>query len=221
MCENRFVSLINVHYAYPGGGTFSLDVPELHFASGACAAITGSNGSGKTTLGKLASGLLRPTRGKTLIEGEDIVNWPLGKIGGKVGYLFQEPARQIFAPTVLEEITFPLALKGVDEQTAQKTAQDMLACFEMETLANAVTYTLSRGEKQRLAIAAMLVNNPGFLVLDEPTTGLDNRGKSILGGMIKTLIKQSAGILLISHDAAFVREYASVAYRMSEGRVLP
>jgi energy-coupling factor transport system ATP-binding protein len=211
---------VNVHYAYPRDNAFSLEVPELSFSAGECAAVCGHNGSGKTTLGKLIAGLLRPLRGNVLLENEDIAGWPLGKIGGRVGYLFQEPSRQIFAPTVLEEITFPLELKGMEEGQAAELARSMLARFEMGPLENAVTFTLSRGEKQRLAIVAMLVTNPGFLVLDEPTTGLDARRKGILGAMLRQLIEQNVGILLISHDAAFVNEYASRVHRMAEGKVL-
>ncbi|MDR1802354.1 MAG: energy-coupling factor ABC transporter ATP-binding protein [Treponema sp.] len=214
------VSLVNVRYAYPRDSAFSLEVPALSFSAGECAAICGHNGSGKTTLGKLIAGLLRPLRGNVLLENEDIAGWPLGKIGGRVGYLFQEPSRQIFAPTVLEEITFPLVLKGMEESEAVELAHSMLARFEMGPLENAVTFTLSRGEKQRLAIVAMLVTNPGFLVLDEPTTGLDARRKGILGAMLRQLLGQNVGILLISHDTAFVKEYASRVHRMAEGRVL-
>ena len=219
--ENRpAVSLVNVRYAYPRDRAFSLEVTGLSFSVGECTAICGHNGSGKTTLGKLAAGLLRPLRGSVLLENEDIAGWPLGKIGGRIGYLFQEPSRQIFAPTVLEEITFPLVLKGMEEERAAELARAMLARFEMEPLENAVTFTLSRGEKQRLAIVAMLVTKPGFLVLDEPTTGLDARRKGILGAMLRQLLEQNVGILLISHDTAFVEEYASGVHRMAEGKVL-
>ena len=214
------VSLMNVRYAYPSDSAFSLEVTDLSFSAGECAAICGDNGSGKTTLGKLVAGLLRPSRGCVLLGNEDIAGWPLGKIGGRVGYLFQEPSRQIFAPTVLDEITFPLVLKGMDEGEAVELARSMLARFEMGPLENAVTFTLSRGEKQRLAIVAMLVTNPGFLVLDEPTTGLDARRKGILGAMLRQLLEQNVGILLISHDEKFVKEYAARVHRMAEGRMI-
>ena len=214
------VSLVNVRYAYPLDSAFLLEVPAISFFAGECAALCGHNGSGKTTLGKLIAGLLRPLGGSVLLENEDIAGWPLGKIGGRVGYLFQEPSRQIFAPTVLEEITFPLVLKGMDEKQAAELARSMLTRFEMGPLENAVTFTLSRGEKQRLAIVAMLVTKPAFLVLDEPTTGLDARRKDMLGAMLGQLLEQNVGILLISHDSAFVKEYASRVYTMAEGKVL-
>ena len=218
--KREAVRLSDVFFAYPKNVAFSLDVPELAFASGECAALVGYNGSGKTTLGKLIAGIIRPSRGRVLLDGEDIADWPLGKIGGKIGYLFQEPSRQIFAPTVLEDITLPLTLKGMDEEQAQELARSMLVRFEMEPLENAITFTLSRGEKQRLAIISMLVNEPGFIVLDEPTTGLDARRKNILGDMLRQLVGEDVGILLISHDIAFVKLYASAVCRMNEGKVI-
>ena len=212
----------DVYYAYQdsGSGGFSL-AADLAFAPGKIAAITGPNGSGKTTLGKLAAGLLRPARGRVLLGGEDIGGWPLGKIGGKIGYLFQEPSRQIFAPTVMEDICFPLILKGMKEEEARELAREALARFGMGALENASSFTLSRGEKQRLALAAMLVNNPRFLILDEPTTGLDSRRKGVLGEILRRLAAQGAGVVLISHDRDFIREQAAApVFRMEEGRVV-
>jgi energy-coupling factor transport system ATP-binding protein len=214
------VSLIDLFYAYPVNNGFTLDVPELKLASGVCAALIGDNGSGKTTLGKLIAGILRPVRGRVMLGEDDIAGWPLGKIGCRVGYLFQEPSRQIFAPSVLEELTFPMELKGMPSSSAREAAKSMLSRFELGYLENAVTYTLSRGEKQRLAIIAMLASEPGFIVMDEPTTGLDSRHKSILGGMIRQLTPRGAGILLISHDAEFVAEYATITYWMEKGQVV-
>ena len=219
MCDNKVpVRLMDVHYTYPGNDGFSLAIQELSFPAGECSAVCGHNGSGKTTLGKLISGILRPSAGRVLLDGEDTSGWSIGKIGGKVGYLFQEPSRQIFAPTVIEEITFPLLLKNMDRGEANKLARSILVRFEMEKLENATTYTLSRGEKQRLAIAAMLVHDPIFIVLDEPTTGLDSRRKELLGGMIQQLVEKGIGILLISHDSAFLGKHAGSIFRMSEGR---
>jgi len=218
--DNIQVRLMDLRYTYPGYEGFTLDIPDISFSAGVCTAVCGHNGSGKTTLGKLISGILRPSAGKVLLDGEDISGWPIGKIGGKVGYLFQEPARQIFAPTVLEEITFPLILKGMDRGEAYELARSILTRFEMEKLENATTYTLSRGEKQRLAIAAMLVHDPVFLVLDEPTTGLDVRRKEIFSVMIRQLAEKGIGILLISHDSSFVSKNAGFTYRITEGRIV-
>ena len=210
----------DVYFTYPHGGAFSLELAELSLAAGMCAAVCGPNGGGKTTLGKLAAGLLRPSRGRVLLSGDDVAGWPLGRIGARVGYLFQEPSRQIFAPTVLEDVAFPLELKGMEPARARELALASLERLEMAEMAEATTFTLSRGEKQRLALASILASEPGFLVLDEPTTGLDPRRKAILGGIMARLIGQGVGILLISHDRAFVGEHASVVRYMANGRLV-
>jgi energy-coupling factor transport system ATP-binding protein len=213
------VRLRDIRYAYPGDSDFMLDVPALALSAGKCTALCGHNGSGKTTLGKIIAGLLKPSAGSVLLDGEDVAGWPLGRIGARIGYLFQDPSRQIFAPTVLEDVVFPLTLKGMPRGQAEGLARAVLARLDMGALEGATAYTLSRGEKQRLAIAGMLVHNPRYLVLDEPTTGLDPRRKEILGQMIRELTGQGTGVLLISHDADFVSASAGAAYRMAEGQV--
>jgi len=207
--------LEGVCYTYPGGpGGFALTAKS--FAPGLCTAVLGHNGSGKTTLGKLAAGILKPDTGRVLYDGQDIAAWSLGEIGRKVGYLFQDPSRQIFAPRPLEEIAFPLELRGVPKPEAEKRARDLLMEFELEEIAGATTYTLGRGEKQRLAIAAVMAGQPRFLILDEPTTGLDKRRRDMLAGTLRRLMEQEVGILLFTHDRSFAEGlYADI--RLIEG----
>jgi energy-coupling factor transport system ATP-binding protein len=180
----------------------------------------GENGSGKTTLGKLAAGLLRPDSGCVLYDGEDIARWKLGQIGRQAGYLFQEPARQIFAPLPIEEIAFPLELRGMPKAEAEDKAMELLRQFELENIVDSTTFTLSRGEKQRLAIAAAMVVEPRFFVLDEPTTGLDKRRRGILAETLHTLMSKNVGILLISHDREFVNELNAGIRIMDGGRLV-
>jgi len=180
----------------------------------------GENGSGKTTLGKLAAGLLRPDAGCVLYDGEDIAGWKLGQIGKQVGYLFQEPSRQLFTPRPLEEIAFPLELRGVPKDEAEAKATELLRQFELEHIKDNTTYTLSRGEKQRLAIAAAMVAQPRFFVLDEPTTGLDKRRRGILAETLRSLMDDGVGILLISHDDAFVDEMQADIRIMDGGELV-
>ncbi|MCL2201911.1 MAG: energy-coupling factor ABC transporter ATP-binding protein [Oscillospiraceae bacterium] len=198
------LELKNICFTYPTNEkrqNFTLRVE--YFSPGKCTAIMGENGSGKTTLGKLAAGLLRPDSGCVLYDGKDIAGLKLGEIGKQVGYLFQEPARQIFAPTPVEEIAFPLELRGVSKEEAHERAWEYLRMFELENIAENTSYTLSRGEKQRLAIAAAMVMEPRFFVLDEPTTGLDKRRRGILSDTLHSLLGRGVAILLISHDRDF------------------
>ena len=197
---------------------FELVVDEF-FPIG-CVAITGENGSGKTTLGKLIAGVLRPSAGCVRYDGVDIAGLKLGEIGRQVGYLFQEPSRQIFTSSPLAEIALPLELRGVPAGEAREQALALLEEFELTQIIDSTTFTLSRGEKQRLAIAAMMVMRPRFFVLDEPTTGLDKARRQILARTLHKLQDDGARILLISHDEEFVDTMGATVRRMKGGRLL-
>jgi energy-coupling factor transport system ATP-binding protein len=165
------IALRRVEFSYPKG-QFHFFCDDATFPAGQVTLISGANGSGKTTLSKLMCGILRPSRGTLLINGAPASDWSLGKIGKVVGYLFQEPARQLFTATVWEEMTFIDGINGVPtEQTAEK-AEKLLSAFGLLGLRDNNTFRLSRGEKQRLALCAILMQGAKFLILDEPTTGL-------------------------------------------------
>ena len=196
--------------------SFELVVED--FAASGCTAVMGENGSGKTTLGKLVAGILRPTFGRVFYDDMDIAGLTLAQIGGQVGYLFQEPSRQIFAPKPLEEIAMPLELRGVCPEEAKAKALEILEKFELSHIVDSVTFTLSRGEKQRLAIAAAMVMQPKYFVLDEPTTGLDKARRQILADTLKKLQAEGMGILLISHDMDFVELMGADIRQMKNGK---
>jgi len=204
-------------FSYPN---FALHNVNFALHAGELLAITGANGSGKTTLGKLLCGLLKPAGGAVLIHGESTAGWRLGQFGQHVGYLFQEPARQIFAPTVLEELTFTQELRGVPHEQSQARAHELLTRFELTHLAEQSTLTLSRGEQQRLALCGLLLNQPSALILDEPTTGLDPRRCDILAHMLHECLRDGVAVLLISHDQAFVQANATRELHMREGRLV-
>lgn len=212
------ITVHDLHYRYPKGD-FSLHIDSLTLDTGACTAITGANGSGKTTLGKLLSGILPPDSGSICIEGTDLTTLTLGQIGQCIGYLFQEPSRQLFAPFVLEEMTFVPVLKGMPKQQAEMQARELLEAFSLTHLEQSAVLTLSRGEKQRLALCAVLMNRPCFLILDEPTTGLDARTREQLSVLLEQLAADGVGTLLISHDKPFVARHAAHAVRLRGGEV--
>lgn len=218
----------DISFTYPGapgkpgadGGYCSFNLSVECFEPGARMALLGPNGSGKTTIGKLCAGLLKPDAGRILYNGEDIAGWPLGRIGGQAGYLFQDPSRQIFAPHPLEEIAFPLELRGMPKPEAASIARGLLAEFELEGIEDSTTYTLSRGEKQRLAIAAVMACKPSYLILDEPTTGLDTRRREILARTLRRLIDVGVGVLLITHDRSFAEGLEAEIRFVEGGRLL-
>ncbi len=182
--------------------------------------MIGPNGSGKTTLGKVLAGILKPTEGRAFLAGKDTRTLSLGAIGQAVGYLFQEPERQIFAPSVYEELAFVLRLQGKPPDVIDHAVNTMLGRFDLSALRDRFPFSLSRGEKQRLALAAVLVNSPDYLILDEPTTGLDLKNKRRLGGYLEELLDAGVGMMIISHDRAFATGYATRVIELSGGVVI-
>ncbi len=212
------ITLHNVSFGYKKGETVIKNI-NLNIQGGICTAIIGPNGSGKTTLGKLMAGILKPNEGKVLVGGLDTREVDLCIIGEKIGYLFQEPERQIFAPSVREELAFVMELKGLDKGLIESKVDDTLEQFQIKELEKAFPFQLSRGEKQRLAIASIMINNPPFFILDEPTTGLDIERKGILSTLIGNLLKNGIGMVIISHDRAFVKKHGQRVISMLEGEI--
>ena len=198
----------NVSYSY-GGGKFALADISFRIAPGACIALTGKNGTGKTTLGKLAAGIFKPEKGRVLISGKDIAPLTLGQIGALAGYLFQNPERQLFAPSVLEDLTFPAVICGEDEEKAGEAGREMLARMGLAGLESRSVFRLSGGEKQRLALAGLLIREPDLLILDEPTTGIDAENRARLGVILRELLQGGTAVLLITHDTDFADIYCS------------
>ncbi|HHX54065.1 MAG TPA: ABC transporter ATP-binding protein [Clostridiales bacterium] len=213
------VSLFGAVYRYPRGG-FVLSCPRLELPGGEITVITGPNGSGKTTLSKLLCGIYRLNEGELRIFGEPANGWPLGKLGGRVGYLFQDPARQLFSATVWGEMTFADDILGRDPEKARQKAEGLLEYFGLSALKDRSTYRLSRGEKQRLAICAILMGGAEYLVLDEPTSGLDRDNRNMLYDMMDRLKARGRGFAVISHDGGLIARYGSRNIRVEEGRVL-
>lgn len=180
----------------------------------------GPNGSGKTTLGKLVMGILKPDSGEIFLDGKNLSELSLGQIGNRIGYLFQNPGLQIFTLNVEEELSFALRLKGYDEKRIKSRVGKMLELFRLSHLVGEVPFNLSYGERQRLALASILINNPRYLILDEPTVGLDNTGREILAEVLLEHVKSTTGMTVISHDEDFIKKTATRILRLEEGRIL-
>jgi energy-coupling factor transport system ATP-binding protein len=193
---------------------------DLEVEGNVCTAIIGPNGGGKTTLGKIMTGILKPTDGVVRINSRDTRELELSEVGATIGYLFQEPERQLFAPTVWEEVSFVMEIKGVPKETIDIEVGRILKQFHLSELGEASPFLLSRGEKQRLALAAIMVNNPSFFILDEPTTGLDMERKDVLSGILNSLLERGTGMIIISHDHKFVAKHADRVIEISGGEVV-
>ena len=220
MNTQAYIEVKNMSFSYPKS-QFGLNDIDLNLYEKDITALTGDNGSGKTTLGKILTGILKPASGEILINGESIRKLDLGEIGKKVGYLFQNPEKQIFASSVYEDISFPLEINGVGPKEIKERTNSILTKLEIDHLTDKYPFNLSQGEKQRVALAGILVNDTEYLILDEPTTALDTDRKELLGNMLKNLNGRGTVILIISHDENFINKFCTRSVRMKkEGGVI-
>lgn len=221
--QQAYIEVKNISFSYQGYRNckpFALKNIDLKLYKEDITALVGDNGSGKTTLGKILTGILIPDKGKVLINGRNISEMDLGEIGTVTGYLFQNPEKQIFATSVFDDISFPLQINGIDPQVIKERTDRVMRELEIDHLKDKYPFNLSQGEKQRVALAGILVNNVEYLILDEPTSALDPERKEILGSMIVNLKNKGIGILLISHDELFIAKYCSRTVKInSEGGI--
>ncbi|MDD4315782.1 MAG: ABC transporter ATP-binding protein [Clostridia bacterium] len=174
------------------------------FESGKCYCLKGRNGCGKTTLTKLILRLLVAQSGEIVIDNENIKKMSVAEISQNVGYLFQNPELQLFAPTVKEELSFPFELNKTLTQETEVRIEETLRQFGLTELKNSFPLLLSGGEKQRLALATIFVRDIKFLILDEPSSSIDCEGKQFLSELIADFVRSGGGVLVISHDEEFV-----------------
>jgi energy-coupling factor transport system ATP-binding protein len=211
------IVLNRVIYAYPGG--FTLGPIDLEIDAREITFLMGLNGSGKSTLGKLIAGILRHSGGQLLFRGVNTRDMTLGQMGKRIGYLWQNPDFQIFAPTVWEEMTFLGALHGEDMRAVEKEAMYWLALLGLDGKKERETYLLSRGEKRRLALAAILMGGERFLLLDEPAGGLEPSMAERLEGILIKLRQQGSGMVVIGHDQKMAGRIANRIIYLEEGKV--
>lgn len=220
MNEKTYIKAEHATYQYEKS-IFAIKPLDLELQQNQIIFVIGDNGSGKSTLGKLLAGIYKPKEGLVILENKDTRELSLGEIGQKVGYLWQKPEMQLFAPTVLEELTFIDILNKKDKRKSERDALEWLGAFDMGHLKGASTHTLSRGEKQRLALAAVISRGAQYLILDEPTKGLDKRRKLGLENLLLQLNqKQGIGMTIISHDKSFTHSLATRVITMNEGGII-
>ena len=190
---------------------------DLSFHRGERLGLIGSNGSGKTTLFHIIMGLLRPTSGDIEILGQTISEErDFREVRKTIGFLFQDADDQLFSPTVLEDVAFgPLNL-GKSREEAKAIAEGTLASLGLKGFEDRITHKLSGGEKRLISLAAVLAMKPEVLLLDEPTTGLDEATAKRLVELLKQL---DVSYLLVSHDMDFLMETTTRISCMIDGKI--
>ena len=214
------IELEQVSFAYTDQGPSVQDV-SFRLEKGEFAAILGANGAGKTTTVRLMDGLLKPTSGRVLIDGVDTTKSQVSERAGKVGFLFQNPDRQICKNTVREEILFGLrTVRGKEGEDALQARADE-ALKEFSFTGDEEPFSLSRGQRQRVALASILAVEPEVLILDEPTTGLDYLECCQIMDRIRRMNEEKqVTVVMVCHDMEVVLDYARRALVMTGGRLL-
>ncbi|HHU03297.1 MAG: energy-coupling factor transporter ATPase [Christensenellales bacterium] len=218
------IELKNVTHVYQARvemNIVALNNIDLTIEDGELLALIGHTGSGKSTLAQHLNGLLKPTSGKVLIDGEDI-NENRSKYRFEVGLVFQYPEYQLFEETVKKDIAFGPKNMGLTEDEINqrvKSAMELVG-LNYEEIGEKSPFELSGGQMRRVALAGVLAMQPRYLVLDEPTAGLDPKGRYYLLNDIKRLHEQGTTIVIISHsmdDVAWLAERIAV---MERGRIV-
>jgi cobalt/nickel transport system ATP-binding protein len=217
----KVIETKDITYEYPDG-TKALDKVNFNVDEGKIVALLGPNGAGKSTLFLHFNGILSPSTGSVIIDG-DTVRYDkndLRQIRQKVGIVFQNPDDQLFAPTVLEDVAFGPMNMGLSKEEVEVRVKEALLRVGMEGFEKKPPHHLSGGQKKRVAIAGILAMKPKIMVLDEPTSGLDPKGASQILRLLYKLNKEGITIVISTHDVDLVPLYASKVYIISEGKII-
>ena len=202
-------------HAYPDG-TQSLNGITFTIRHGESVGIVGANGAGKSTLLLHLNGTLRATGGEVRVGDLPLNATTLLEVRRAVGMVFQDPDDQLFMPTVLEDVAFGPRNLGLSAAESETRALDALRRVGAEHLASKAPYHLSMGEKRRCALATVLSMGPDILVLDEPSTGLDPRGRRLLIGLLKEFTHTK---LIATHDLDLVRQLCTRTLVLQQGKL--
>ena len=207
----------NVSASYDGELPILRDV-SFRIPDGDFVAFVGTNGAGKSTTMRLVDGLLKPSSGQVLIDGVPTTQLRTSQLAAKVGFLFQNPDRQICCSTVREELLFGFRAQGRADAEAEAKVDAMIERFGLD--GDAEPFLLNRGTRQLLALASIIVMEPPVVVLDEPTTGLDFRECAKVMDVIAGLNARGTTVVMVCHDMEVVADYAKRVIAMTAGQVV-
>ncbi|MFC9554493.1 energy-coupling factor ABC transporter ATP-binding protein [Rhodococcus sp. NPDC056960] len=168
--------------------------------------IIGSNGSGKSTLARMINGLLKPTSGTVTVDGVDAAKKG-AHVRRKVGFVFTDPDTQIVMPTVSEDLAFSLRRSGLSKQEIAARVEEILVRFRLDKHAEHPAHLLSGGQKQLLAIGAVLIRRPEVIIADEPTTLLDLRNARVVADALDSMDQQ---VIVVTHQLALLESFERV-----------
>ena len=214
------ISLENVGYRYPEGTEalrgLSLEIPDGQFW-----ALLGANGCGKTTLFRILVGLLKPTTGRALIDGQDIHRIKDRELFSRINMVFQDPNDQLFAATVAQDVGFGPTNLSLTPESVRERVEAAIASAGITELADRPVHTLSFGQKRRAALAGVLAMAPKTILLDEPTSGLDPRGVYAIMNLMRRINReQETGFIVATHDVDLVPLFCDRVTIMKQGELV-
>lgn len=211
------IEFTDVHASYDDE-TPVLQGVSFRIEDGDMVAFVGTNGAGKSTTMRLINGLLKPTGGVVRVDGTPTTELKTSELARRVGFLFQNPDRQICCNTVREELMFGFVAQGRADAQAEAKVDAIIERFGFD--ADAEPFLLNRGTRQLLALASIIVMEPPCIVLDEPTTGLDFRECAKVMDIIAELHAAGTTVVMVCHDMEVVGDYAKRVIAMTAGRVV-
>jgi energy-coupling factor transport system ATP-binding protein len=213
------IQIENLGYHYPNG-TKVLNNLSITIRDGEFVAIIGQNGAGKTTLLKHFNGLLKPTTGNVIVNEKDISKTKTSILAKSIGFLFQNPDYQIFCSTVKEEIAFGLKNIGIVKDEIERQVAEAAQKVGILPFLEANPFSLSKGQRQRVAFASVLAMGSDIMVLDEPTTGQDYKEGLEIMEMVRQLNREGKTIIVVTHDMELVSKYVDRVIILKDGSVL-
>ncbi len=214
--SDTVLSFQNVNFSY--NETANVKNLNVNIHKGDFTAIIGSNGAGKSTFSKLCNGLLKPSAGDVLVLDKNTKKEKVSNLAKHIGFLFQNPDRQICCGTVREEIAFSLRNNKVPEAEIKTRVENTIKEFGFNP--DTEPFNMSRGQRQRLCLACLIALNPEILILDEPTTGLDYRECMEVMEKIRQLNENGTTVIMVCHDMEVVLDFAKKIIVMNRGEIL-
>lgn len=212
------IRINEISYTYPGGAQ-ALDGVSLEVPEGSFLALMGANGSGKSTLLKHLNGLLEPQEGSVTVGGIPVSGKSFEPVNRLVGFVFQDPNDQIFAPTVYDDIAYGPRNMGLDADEVARRVDRAADQVGITGLLKRPIHHLSYGQKKRLSIAGVLAMEPRVLILDEPTASLDPMGEKRIMRILLELNRGGMTVVMATHDVDLVPLYAQQVCLLRAGRV--
>ncbi len=214
--QHPILELDNVNFSYNKEKQILKNV-SFKINKGDMAAIVGRNGAGKSTISKLVCGFYKPTSGRILFDGNDMVDYTIKERSQKIGFVMQNPNQMISKTMVYDEVAFGLKIRGLSDSQIKERVYETLKICGLYGYRNWPISALSFGQKKRVTIASILVLNPEMIILDEPTAGQDFKHYTEIMEFLVDLNKKGVTILMVTHDMHLMLEYTNKVIVLSEG----